>query len=237
MRKITVLLIALATYFVSENASAHAVWIQSNPKANKNKAHEVNVFYGEYPSGETDSTAKWYSDLKNLEVWVVSPSQRKTKLVLKDLATHLTASFTPEEDGLYYISSVHEAKDLGGTTKYEFSSLVPILSGKAGPAVIPAPSIPLAIVFEPKPYRSNEVIEIQVKKASDAFAAGEVLIMSPEGWVKTMKTDDQGKVSFNPPVKGRYVIEASDYKKEAGNWNDKAFTHTWKGATTSFIVN
>lgn len=237
MKKLTVLLIALATYFGHEDASAHAIWIQSDPKASKNKTHEVKIFYGEYPSGETDSTAKWYSDLKDLEVWVTSPSQRKTKLELKDVATHLASSFIPDEDGLYYISTVHATKDLGGTTKYEFSSLVPILSGKAGAASGPVPSASLAVVSEPKLYRDNEVIELQVWNGTKAFGEAEVLIMSPEGWVKTLKTDDQGKVSFKPQSKGRYVIEASEFKKEAGQWNDKAFTHSWKGTTTSFIVN
>lgn len=237
MKKLTVLLIALATYFGNETASAHAIWIQSDPKASKNKTHEVQVYYGEYPSGQTDSTAKWYSDLKDLEVWVISPSRRKTKLELKDLSTHLSASFVPDEEGVYYISTLHTAKDLGSTTKYAFSSLVPILSGKTEAFSMPAPPIPLAVVAEPKSYRSNQLIELQVRKGSAAFAQGEVLIMSPEGWVKTLKTDDQGKVSFKPQVKGRYVIEASDYKEEAGQWNDKAFTHSWTGTTTSFTVN
>jgi hypothetical protein len=237
MKKLAVLLIALATYFGNENASAHAIWIQSDPKASKNKTHEVNIFYGEYPSGETDSTAKWYSDLKDLEVWVVSPSQRKTKLVLKDLSTHLSTSFVPDEDGLYYVSTVHAAKELGGTTKYEFSSLAPILSGKPTTSMSPAPSVPLAVVSEPKPYRDNALIALQVRKGNEAFTQAEVLIMSPDGWVKTLKTDNQGNVSFSPQGKGRYVIEATDFRKEAGQWNDKAFTHSWKGTTTSFIVN
>jgi hypothetical protein len=237
MKKLTALLIALATYFGHEDASAHAIWIQSDPKASKNKAHEVKVFYGEYPSGETDSTAKWYSDLKDLEVWVTSPSQRRTKLELKDLSTHLATSFIPDEDGLYYISTVHATKDLGGTTKYEFSSLVPILSGKAGMSPGPVPAASIAVVSEPKLYRDDEVIELQVRKGTEAFSQAEVLIMSPEGWIKTLKTDAHGKVSFHPQSKGRYVIEASEFKKEAGQWNDKAFTHSWKGTTTSFIVN
>jgi len=238
MKKLIVLLIILVAYVgTSLEANAHAIWIQSNPNATKNKAHEVNVYYGEYPEGQTDSVEKWFSDLKDLEVWVTSPSQKKTKLVLKDAKTHLVSSFIPDEDGVYYVSTAHTTKELGGTTKYEFSSAVPVVSGNASSAPVSAPSSPLVIVSEPKSYRTNQVIELQVRKDGEALAKGEVAVMSPQGWVKTLHTDDQGKISFTPHLKGRYVIEASDYKKEAGQWNDKAYTHTWKGSTTSFVVN
>ena len=236
MKKLIVLFFVLAAYVgAGLEANAHAIWIQSNPKASKNKAHEVNVFYGEYPEGTPDSVGKWYSDLKDLEVWVISPSQKKTKLELKDVSTHLTSSFIPDEDGVYYVSTVHATKDLGGTTKYEFSSAVPVAAGSA--AAGSAPASPLIIVSEAKAYRANQAIDLWVKKDGEALAKGEVSVMSPGGWVKTLHTDAEGKISFVPQLKGRYVIEASSYIKEAGKWNEKDYTHSWKGSTTSFVVN
>ncbi len=236
MKKLTVYLIVFGAYLLgSTDANAHALWIESNAKATKNKAHEVNIFYGEYPSGVSDSTAKWYSDLKDLDLWVTSPSNKKTKLELKDLSTHLTSSFIPDEDGLYYVTAVHSTKDLGGTTKYEFSSVAPVLSGKA--AAAPKLEQPLAITVAPNPYKTDSKVDLQVWKGGQAFVDGEVLIMSPEGWVKTVKTDSKGQVSFTPKLKGSYVIETSDYKKEAGEWNEKKYTHTWKGSTTRILVN
>lgn len=237
MKKLFLLIALIAAYLgTTQTANAHAIWIEAGSKATKNKAHEVNIFYGEYPSGLSDSTAKWYSDLKSLEVWVLSPSKKKTKLELKDLSTHLTSSFIPDEDGLYYVSTVHTTKDLGGTTKYEFSSLVPVLSGKAASS----PSTPeqaLSVMANPGTYKTNDLIELQVWKGGEAYVGGEVMIMSPEGWVKTVKTNDKGQVSFTPKLKGNYVIETSDYKKESGEWNAKQYTHTWKGSTTRILVN
>jgi uncharacterized GH25 family protein len=237
MKKLIVYLIVLGSYLLgSTEARAHAIWIESNSKATKNKVHDVKVFYGEYPSGVSDSTAKWYSDLKTLEVWVTSPSKKRTKLELSDLSTHLTSSFIPDEDGLYYISTVHTTKDLGGKTKYEFSSVAPVLSGKATAAPLTLEQ-PLAVIVKPDEYKVNNLVEIQVWKAGQAFVDGEVLIMSPEGWVKTVKSDANGKVSFTPKLKGNYVIETSEYKKEDGEWNAKQYTHTWKGSTTRILVN
>lgn len=237
MKNLCVLLLVLGAYLLgSTEAKAHAIWIESNAKAIKNKAHEVNIFYGEYSSGLSDSTAKWYSDLKNLEVWVTSPGKAKTKLELKDLSTHLSSTFIPEEDGLYYISTVHATKDLGGTTKYEFSSVVPVLSGKAA-ASTSKPDQVLAVAVAPLAHKTNSQIDVQVWKDGQAFADGEVLIMSPDGWAKTLKSDSKGQVSFIPQLKGGYVIETSDYKKEDGEWHGKKYTHSWKGSTTHILVN
>ena len=224
------------SFAIVQDAGAHAIWIESNTKAVKNKPHQVKVFYGEYPEGNPDSTQKWFSDLKNLEVWVISPSQRKTKLALVDAATHMASSFVPDEDGIYYITTSHPTKELGGTTKYEFSSVVPVSSGNVKMEAA-APDQLLAVIVQPKTYKSNELIALQVRKGAEVLAGKEVVIMSPEGWVKTLKTNDKGQVAFTPIIKGSYVIETSDYKKEEGEWNQKKYTGTWNGSTTRILVN
>jgi uncharacterized GH25 family protein len=237
MKKAILLMTAILLFAgIAERAEAHAIWIESAAKATKNKAHQVNVFYGEYPEGEADPTAKWFSDLKDLEVWVISPSKKKTKLTLSDATTHLSSSFVPDEDGIYHVTTAHATKDLGGATKYEFSSVVPVLCGTAA-ATNAAPEQALAIVAKPKTYTTKDVVELNVYKGGQAFAGGTVQIMSPQGWVKTLKTNDKGQVSFTPVIKGNYVIETSDYLPETGEWNQKQYTHSWKGSTTHLVVN
>ncbi len=237
MKKLITLIVIIAGYFGNIlQANAHAIWIETNQKASKNKAHEVNIFYGEYPEGKADSVDKWYSDLKKLEVWVISPSQKKIKLILKDVSTHLTSSFMPEEDGIYQISTVHSTKDLGGTTKYEFSSLVNVAVGSSSVGSS-SPTLSLSIISEAKPYHINQPIELHFKKDGEALVKSEVLIMSPGGWVKTLEPNTAGKISFIPLIKGRYVIEVSSSIQETGKWNDKDYTNSWKGSTTSFVVN
>ncbi len=234
---IFILALVISGLGLARQAKAHAIWIETNSKAAKNKSQEVKIFYGEYPSGEVDPTEKWYSDLKDLEVWVISPGQVKTRLTLTDATDHLKAEFTPTEDGVYYITTVHATKDLGGTTKYQFSSIAPVISGNAVPSIAAPSSVPLSVVLAPKPYKTRQQIDLQVFKDGQAFADGEVLIMSPEGWVKTVKADKDGKVSFVPKLKGNYVIETSDYKKEEGEWNQKKYTHSWTGSTTRVFIN
>ncbi|MBT2559427.1 DUF4198 domain-containing protein [Hymenobacter sp. ISL-91] len=242
MKTLFAFLLLAATYLLPglSAASAHAVWIESITKATKNKAHGVKIYYGDYPEGVIEPTQKWYSDLKTLEVWVVSPSGKKTQLPLTDAATHLTASFTPTEDGLYHLTTVHVTKELGGTTKYEFSSVAPVLAGSATTTTTTAaaaPQVPLSIVTAPKSHRVNTPVEVQVRKDGQPFQDGKVELMSPEGWVKTMKTDANGKLVFTPQLKGSYVLEASDYQAQTGEWNQQNHTHFWQGATTHIVVN
>lgn len=232
---ITLLVLCISLISIAETATAHAIWIESNSKAVKNQGHEVKIFYGEYPSGELEPTAKWFSDLKDLEVWVLSPSQKRTKLVLTDATDHLKGSFVPQEDGVYYISTAHSTRELGGKTKYEFSSVLPVTLGKATTAAS-LPKQALAVISQPGVYTADQQIELQVLRGGEVFQGVEVMIMSPEGWVKTIKTNEKGLVTFTPLQKGNYVIEASDYKEEAGEWNSKAYTHSWKGSTTHLVV-
>lgn len=239
MKKVICLLSLIFAFFgLAQQAEAHAIWIETNAKAAKNKAQEVKVFYGEYNHGTVDPVEAWYSDLSKLEVWVISPSQQKTKLTLTEAKDHLKASFTPTEDGIYYITTAHATKDLGGTTKYQFTSVAPVLSGNATATASAAPAeVPLSVVLAPKQYKVKEQVEVQVLKNGKPFAGGEVLVMSPEGWVKTLKSDTNGNITFLPQLKGNYVIEASDYVEEAGEWNQSKYTHSWTGATSRLLVN
>ncbi|WP_400193272.1 DUF4198 domain-containing protein [Hymenobacter sp. B81] len=237
MKTLILFLAGLAAILVgTSTATAHAIWIESPTKATKHKAHEVKIVYGDYAEGVVEPTAKWYSDLKTLEVWVTGPAQQKTRLTLTDAGTHLVASFVPEADGLYYLSTVHATRELGGSTKYEFSSVTPVLVGRGAAALAP-PAQPLAIVVAPRAYKANEPVEAQVWKAGQVFKNGKVELMSPEGWVKTVQTDANGKLVFTPKLKGSYVLEASDYQEQAGEWHQKKYTHFWQGSTTRILIN
>lgn len=217
------------------SASAHAIWIESNTIAKKNTAHEVRIVYGDYAEEIIEPTFKWYSDLKTLEVWVTTPSKKKTKLLLTDAKDHLASSFVPDEDGLYYITTVHSAKDLGGTTKYEFSSVATVFSGKGNADFSPVVET-LSVTTSQNIFKTGNVIELQVNKGNQPFINAEVQVMSPQGWIKTIKTNDKGHINFTPRLAGKYVIEASEHKKELGEWHGKQHTHVWKGSTAHILV-
>ncbi len=98
------------------------------------------------------------------------------------------------------------------------------------------PDVSLAILTDPAGYSIKKEIELSVLKNGQPYAGGEVQIMTAAGWVKTIKANQEGKIRFTPVLKGAYVIETSTYTKQEGEWNQKAFTHAWSGATTHLIV-
>ncbi|MGJ1362552.1 DUF4198 domain-containing protein [Sphingobacterium spiritivorum] len=234
MKIITQLFLILILLGGKQVAMAHAVWIESKASASKNQPHDVKIFYGEYASGEKESTDKWYSDLKNLEVWLTTPDNQRVKLDVKDEQEHLSTSFVPEKDGVYYISTVHATKDLGGTTKYNFSSLVPVRVGKLAISATSPKDLPFSVEKITTSGKKKSEIEVLVSSNGKAVKDAEVIVMSETGWTKTLKTNENGVVSFSPQWKGNYVVEASQMNEETGRWNDKDYTRNWHGTTTFF---
>ncbi|NGM65375.1 DUF4198 domain-containing protein [Sphingobacterium sp. SGR-19] len=240
MRKnqLLVLLVALLYCTLSQAVYAHALWIEpSSSSAQKSTVHTVKVFYGEYEHGTRDLVKDWYADLKELKLWVQHPNGQSTLLETTAADDHLAASFTPEQDGLYLIHTTHTASELGGQTKYIFSASLPVAVGQSD-LMITNPKEPNLLAFvSPTENRTDQEVDIFVFDNGSAPTDAAVTVISAEGWAKTFKTDSNGKVSFRPLWKGRYVVETSKYLPEEGVWNEKPHTHVWQGVTTTFSVN
>ncbi|PRD56998.1 DUF4198 domain-containing protein [Sphingobacterium gobiense] len=232
-----VLFIALLCNSLSQTAYAHALWIEASQVGKKNGTQTVKVFYGEYEHGTRDLVKDWYADVKELELWVQHPSGQSTKLETSVAADHLSASFTPEQEGLYLFHTTHAASELGGQTKYVFSASLPIVVGKSDRMTANPKEINLLAFVAPSENRVKQTVDIVVMDEGNALADAAVTVISAEGWAKTFKTDASGKVSFQPLWEGMYVVETSKYSPEEGIWNDKPHTHVWHGATTVFTVN
>jgi uncharacterized GH25 family protein len=231
--QLTLLLIALT---IGQSAFAHALWVETNPSATIDQTHQVRIFYGEYANQEIEPIENWYSDVKDFTLWLTTPSQQKVKLEKQATADFFQSSFTPTEEGIYTLTVVHAAKDLGGTTKFEFSSTAFVTAGNANISAVRA-DIPLYAQIQPKVHQKGQQISTTVYKQGKPLADAEVIVMSEEGWAKTFKTDAQGQVSFPVLWAGNYVIEVSDYVAEQGLWHEKAYKNVWRGATTFIQVN
>ncbi len=227
------LLLTMCSLLFSLSASAHALWIESEPLATKGVAHEVKIFYGEYATHEIESLEKWYSDVKAFKIILTTPSQKRIELSKEAHTDFFKSTFTPKEDGVYTLSIVHPAMDLGGTTKYEFSSAVLV---KVGQPKVQTQNLPFYIHTEPKVFEEGQIIDAFVLQNGKPSPNTDLLVMSQEGWSKTLRTDDQGKVSFPAIWKGRYVLEASLNKDESGQWHNKSYSKVWQGTTSSIIV-
>lgn len=130
MKRITFLALTVLLSFATTSIFAHALWIETASTGKVGQKQTVKVFYGEYVANERDSVTKWYSDVKEFTLWVVGPDQKKTQLTLTPGLNYFEGSFTPDQNGAYTVAVSHEAKELGGTTKYHFLSSANVAVGK-----------------------------------------------------------------------------------------------------------
>ncbi|MES2627571.1 MAG: DUF4198 domain-containing protein [Bacteroidota bacterium] len=230
------LLLSLFTY---QLCSAHALWIETSQAGKQGVAQEIRVYYGEYAAGELEEVSKWYSDVASFSLWLVTPSGQKTQLKTTSKDNHHQATFVPFEKGQYIVTVVHQAKDLGGSTKYEFSSNA-VVTIESPTLQIDPKAIPNGIVIsakESKTHELNQPVVVLAHLNGIPMANQNVSIMSPEGWSKEYKTNEQGELTFTPIWKGRYVIEVSHTDKTPGEHNGQPYKATWQGATTSLLVS
>ena len=226
--------IVMMLFVSSQIVQAHAIWIESNPVGTKNQSHTIRIYYGEYASGEIEKTEDWYSDLSQLKLNLLDSKNKQVELHLTDKGTYLESSFIPVEDGIYQVFISHPAKELGGTTRYEFIAQNRIQVGKTAAYS----SIPLDtyFVFANQLLKVKDQVEIQLLLGNNPVANEEILLMSPSGWSKTYKTNNLGKIQVEVIWPGTYVIEHIHMADQSGTWNNKSYTKNWQGLTASFQV-
>ena len=234
---VLVLLLALLCTSFSQTVRAHALWIESSPSAKKNVTQTVKVFYGEYEHGTRDLLKEWYSDLKELELYILHPNGKSIKLETHEANDHLVAQFTPEQDGLYLIHTSHAAAELGGKTKYIFGASLPIAVNQSVQMIVNNKESGLLVFASSQEQHLGQNIDIYVLDKGIACQSTDVTVISSEGWAKTFKTDTAGKISFAPLWKGMYVVETSKYAPEEGVWHDQAHTHVWQSGTSTFHIH
>ncbi|MES2807455.1 MAG: DUF4198 domain-containing protein [Bacteroidota bacterium] len=234
MKQLKTILLTLLISAITTGTFAHALWIETAGNGQAGKAQTVKVFYGEFVEGERDSVAKWYSDVKDFELWLVGPDSKKVKLETKVGLNFYEANFTPATDGTYTLAVSHKAKELGGKTLYHFLASTNVIVGKAVSGKISAVN-PLQL-HQTEIAKLNKAIKFEAYHNNAEAAQKKVSVFSPNGWSKELITDAKGNVVFTPPFAGRYVVEISDTDKTPGQHYGKPYEASWSGATYSFEV-
>lgn len=216
---------------------AHALWIETPSSGKLKQKQIVKIYYGEYADQERDSITKWYSDVRDLTLWLIGPDQQKTQLTLTPGIDYLESSFIPVLDGAYLLEVSHEAKELGGTTKYHFLASAGTTVGKALPIQVKSTNALKLHRDDLRLAKVNQPVKLQAVLHDTAVKIKTVSVFSPVGWSKEIKTDEQGNASFTPLWPGTYVIEISNMDKTPGTHHGKEYTGTWKGATYSIQVS
>jgi hypothetical protein len=218
----TRIIFSIAFTLCSLFASAHALWIETDSRGAKGKAHSAAIYFGEYAGNERDTVAGWFSNLKDVQLFVTVPDGTKKQVALKDATDHYTGSFTPETDGAYILSVAHTVADIYGNAKIEYYATATVFVGAASNTALKT-ATHVSIVPAAEMPQSRKETPVTVYSSGAALTAAKVVVASPEGWVKTTQSDQAGRAVFTPLGEGRYMLEAVLTDKTPGMHNGKPY--------------
>ncbi|MCE7053965.1 DUF4198 domain-containing protein [Algoriphagus sp. AGSA1] len=209
-------------------AQAHALWIHTSSKSEIGQVHPYKIYYADYHENAIEPVEKWYSDVKEFELWLVSPSGKKTKLEPTATEEYFEGSFIPEESGEYRMQISHTADPETGKTSYQFNAYAQIWVGK-GKAPSP-PESDLALV------RKAKSDELQVLYKGKSLSHGELAVLGPDAETQELKTGKKGKVKASLEIKGTYFVEATHTEKLSDN-EPSGLKAIWRCATQAIEID
>lgn len=206
---------------------AHALWIHTASKAEKGTAHPYKIYYADYHENAIEPVADWYSDVKEFELWLISPSGKKTKLEPTATAEYFEGSFVPEEDGEYRMEISHTADPGDSKTAYQFNAYAQVWVGKGKSKA--KVDTDLALI------KNAKSSEYEVLYKGKPLAEGDVIVLDPNAESHELKTDKKGKASLNLTAKGVYFAEATHTEKLPEN-DPSGLKSIWRCATQAIEI-
>ncbi|MEJ6978988.1 DUF4198 domain-containing protein [Pedobacter sp. P351] len=217
---------------------AHALWIETYYSGEAGQTQEVKLYYGEYSGNEREEISKWYSDVKDCSLWLIGPDKQKVQLKTSLMPNYALASFTPATDGVYTLLVSHDARELGGTTRYVFMASATVRVGRVSGNIQTSSNTNELRLFPQTDLVNKVNVPVKIKAfIGDGIGTGQkISVFSPSGWSREIVTGTDGTAEFTPLWPGKYVLEITDYKKTTGQHNGKNYEAIWKGATYSLEI-
>lgn len=207
---------------------AHALWIETASTGKKGQAQEVKIFFGEYEGNETDSVAKWFSNLKDFNLVLTAPNGTRQVLKASPEVLFYKATFTPDQDGTYTLSIVHEVKTIYEHAKIEYYAFAHVAVGTA-PRI--NKTYPANALFTIQPAQAvNKVgtsVAHQVIYNKTPFAAQKLAIIDPKRKKQESLTSTDGQFDFKPLQKGNYFLEAFKEDATPGELDGNKYEKVW----------
>lgn len=187
--------------------AAHALWIHTDSQGQKGQSHAFTIYYADYHEGAVETIADWYSDVREFDLYLVSPSGTKTQLDYEAEKDFVKGSFVPEEEGIYRLEIGHSSKTEAGETLYQFNALAYVSIGSKTKQANFKNSPDLVLL----PGKSKGVYQVQLE--GKPLPESEVSILGPDSVSQTLSSDAKGEFAADFSSKGTYYVEASTYKE------------------------
>lgn len=230
MKKISLLLMLLTMSIGS--AFAHALWIETASTGKKGQAQEVKIFFGEYEENQPDSAAKWFSNLKDFKLVLTAPNGTTKVLNATPDVRFYKTTFTPDQDGTYTLSIVHEVKAIYENAKIEYYAFAHVAVGNTSKV---NPAYPTNALFTIQPSqaisKTGTAVSHQVVFNKSPFASQKLAVIDPAKKKEEPTTDATGKFDFKPTQKGNYFLEAFKEDATPGELDGKKYEKVWHVVT------
>ena len=247
----------LAVGLQASAAWAHFIWIETPAETAPKKPQPVALYFGEYQEFLREEAGGRLDSVDGVKVWVLDPKGTRQALPLEKKTNHflggLNSSCLP---GRYHVTAENTEAEVQDLTKYNLGIVKPQFYARSQFVCVEATRlreqekeieqvseldiIPLTksinlVTGELAPRPGSEVV-VQVSFKKQPLPSTALLVHSPLGWDKEVRTDSQGVASFTPLWPGHYVLELVHVEKVPGEFKGKPYNAVRHRATTTIEV-
>ncbi len=195
---------ALFMVFFVTNAFAHALWIE------KDKSGGTTVFFGEYGDGLREKTGGKLDEIAHLEAWSIGPDGHRTPL-------------KPGKAEDRFVLEAVDAAVIVQDTSFPVKDMRKYKLGKAKPNLYAR--LGTAAHLDLKPEMRLDILpaadgsgKVQLFFDGKPLPGEKVAFIAPNGWMKELKSDEEGWVKLDQPWPGLYVVEVTHVVEKSGNF-------------------
>lgn len=218
---------------------AHALWLETKPAGQKNQPHAVNVYFAEPADAYELTDSKAWNNVKNFDLYLITPKNEKIKLHVVKQKDRYTAAFTPGQDGRYFV--VLENRKIGVIAHnpdkpyalFFYAASVVDVGHTSTPVLCNHlhNTAPMRII---PTHNHKDSASLWVQNLQDHKS--NLTIFGPSGKIAEFKDISSGELSFKTAGAGQYKIEAITIDKTPGTLQGKAYKNTYHISTTMMEI-
>lgn len=213
MMNLRTTLLSLSLLALSGSALSHAVWLERDAKG-------VQLYYGEYDEAKREASPGRLDDIGTPAVYVNNAASAGEK---GSNGWQYSAARGTEVRAEALESPVRDWRKQGiGIVKPVFYARL-----ADGPAA-QTPRAPLDLV------PTGKAGEFRLFLNNAPLAGIKVVVVAPNGWLREIKSDAEGRIEVAMPWRGVYVLEATHVLPETGEYKGVAYEGRRMRSTLSY---
>ena len=228
MKRTLIALLFIGLPFLS---LAHGYWLEVKGNGQVGQAVAVQLYFGEYEN-HLRERGKMLASMSDFKAYAIDPSGKRIEIPLRHTETCWDGSFTPSQPGTYQVLAVNDTRGVQDWTRHGLGVVRPVeylrqhyVAGS--PTAAAAQPLPLDVTAV-----WGKTVQLTALKGGTPLAKTKLTVLNPEGWEKTVTTNEQGVATFLPAGKGMYLVELDDRGKEPGTFQGKEY----QGVRTKFAL-